>query len=49
MRKRISLANLIKSGSLKGNSKRWAMKVETLHSYKISSLKINYSNKPMWK
>ena len=49
MRKRISLANLIKSGSLKGNSKRWAMKVETLHSYKISSLKIKNSNKPMWK
>ena len=49
MRKRISLSNLIMSGSLKGNTKMWAMKLERLHSYKISSLKINSSNKPMWK
>ncbi len=49
MRKRISLSNLIKSGGLKGNSKRWAMKVEKLHRYKISSLKNNHSNIPMWK
>ena len=49
MRKRISLSNLIKSGSIKGNSKKWAMKVETLHCYKATSLKINNSNKPMWK
>ncbi len=49
MRKRISLTNLIKSGSLKGNSKKFAIKVETLHSYKISSLKNNPLNKPMWK
>ncbi len=49
MRKRISLSNLIKSGSIKGNSKKWAMKVETLHCYKPTSLKINNSNKPMWK
>ncbi len=48
IRKRISLSNLIMSGSLKGNSKRWAMKVESLHSYKISSLKNSHSNKPMW-
>ena len=44
MRKRISLTNLIKSGSIKGNSKNWAMKVETLHCYKPNSLKSNQSN-----
>ena len=49
MRKRISLSNLIKSGSIKGNSKKWAMKVETLHFYKPSSLKNNHTNEPMWK
>ena len=49
MRKRISLSNLINNGSIKGNSKKWAMKVETLHCYKPTSLKINNSNKPMWK
>ena len=48
IRKRISLFNLIKSGSLKGNTKKWAMKVETLHSYKLSSVNLNHSNKPMW-
>ena len=49
MRKRISLSNLIKSGSIKGNSKKWAMKVETLHFYKQISLKSNHTNEPMWK
>ena len=34
IRKRIPLKNLIKSKSLKGNSKKWALKVETLHSYR---------------
>ncbi len=49
MRKRISLSNLIKSGSLKGNSKKWAIKVERLHSYKPISFKSNHLNEPMWK
>jgi len=48
-RKRISLSNLIKSGGLKGNSKKWAIEVETLHSYKSNSLKSNLINEPMWK
>ena len=33
VRKRISLINLIKNDSLKGNSKKWAIKVENLHTY----------------
>ena len=49
VRKRISLTNLIKSKSLKGNSKKWAIKVETLHTYVPNSLKIEKLNDPMWK
>ena len=49
IRKRISLTKLIKSESLKGNSKKWAIKVETLHTYVPNSLKIEKLNDPMWK
>ena len=49
VRKRISLNNLIKSESLKGNSKKWAVKVETLHTYEPNSLMIEKLNDPMWK
>ena len=49
MRKRIALTNLIKSGILKGNSKKWAMEVETLHKYVPNSQSIEKINEPMWK
>ena len=49
VRKRISLTNLIESGVLKGNSKKWALKVENLHSYVPNSLKLDKLNEPMWK
>ena len=49
VRKRISLTNLIKSESLKGNSKKWAIKVESLHTYIPSSIRIEKQNDPMWK
>ena len=49
VRKRISLTNLIKSKSLKGNSQKWAIKVETLHTYVPNSLRIDKQNDPMWK
>ena len=49
VRKRIFLSNLIKSGVLKGNSKKWAKKIEKLHSYAPSSPKIEKINDPMWK
>ena len=49
VRKRISLTNLIKSESLKGNSKKWAIKVESLHTYIPSSILIEKQNDPMWK
>ena len=48
VRKRIPLTNLIESESLKGNSKKWAIKIETLHTYVPSSLGIEKSNEPMW-
>ena len=49
VRKRISLTNLIKSESLIGNSKKWAIKVESLHTYIPSSIRIEKQNDPMWK
>ena len=48
VRKRIPLTNLIESESLKGNSKKWAIKIETLHTYLPSSLRIEKLNDPMW-
>ena len=49
VRKRIPLTNLIKSESLKGNSKKWAIKVENLHTYTPNSLRNERINDPMWK
>ena len=49
VRKRITLTNLIKSQSLKGNTKKWATKVETLHTYEPNSHRLENLNEPMWK
>ena len=49
LRKRISLKNLIESEILKGNSKKWAIEVETLHNYVPNSLTTEKLNEPMWK
>ena len=49
VRKRISLTTLIKSESLRGNSKKWAIKIETLHNYMPNPLSIEKLNDPMWK
>ena len=49
VRKRISLSNLIKSGSLKGKSKKWALKVEYLHTYAPNSFRNEKLNDPMWR
>ena len=48
VRKRISLTNLIKSESLKGKSKKWAIKVEKLHTYVQNSFRHEKLNAPMW-
>ncbi len=49
VRKRISLTNLIKSESLRGNSKKWAIEIETLHTYVPNSHRVEKLNEPMWK
>ena len=49
IRKRTSLINLIESESIKGNSKKWAIKIESLHNYKPNLIKKNITNEPMWK
>ena len=49
IRKRISLTNLINSKTLKGKSKKWAMKVETLHTYVPNTIRAEKFNDPMWK
>ena len=49
IRKRIPLTNLIESESLKGNSKKWAEEVETLHNYIPCSYRSERINDPMWK
>ena len=48
VRERIPLTNLIENDSLKGNYKKWAIKIETLHTYVPSSLGIEKFNDPMW-
>ena len=49
VRKRIPLTNLTERGILKGNSKKWAIKVETLHTYLPNSPSTKKTNDPMWK
>ena len=49
IRQRLSLNNLIKSESIKGDSKKWAMEIENLHNYKPNSINKNSLNEPMWK
>ena len=48
IRQRLSLSNLITSNSLKGDSKKWALIIESLHNYTPNSIKKNISNEPMW-
>tara|TARA_Y100000991_G_C21848276_1_gene295489 strand:+ start:179 stop:682 length:504 start_codon:yes stop_codon:yes gene_type:complete len=49
IRSRVSLTNLIKSNSIKGDSKKWAIEIENLHNYRPYIVKNNSSNEPMWK
>ena len=49
IRKRVSLSTLIKSESIKGDSKKFAVEIENLHKYQPNSLKNQGSNEPMWK
>ncbi len=49
IRRRVSLSNLIKSESIKGDSKKFAMEIENLHKYQPNSIINKDSNEPMWK
>ena len=49
IRKRVSLSNLIKSKSIKGDSKKFAMEIENLHKFQPNLIKKNSSNEPMWR
>ena len=49
IRRKVSLSNLIKSESIKGDSKKFAMEIENLHKYQPNTIKNKVSNEPMWK
>ena len=49
IRQKISLTNLIKGKTIKGDSKKWALKVENLHNYKPISHENENTKDPMWK
>ena len=49
IRRRVALTNLINSDSIKGDSKKWALQIEDLHTYKPNSTENKISNAPMWK
>ncbi len=49
IRRKISLTNLIKSKSLKGNSRKFALKIENLHCYMPNTSRSENTNEPMWK
>ena len=49
IRRRVSLKNLINSDAIKGNSKKLALEIESLHTYNPNSINNNITNEPMWK
>ena len=49
IRRRVSLLNIINNESIKGDSKKWALEIENLHSYRPNSIKSNFPYEPMWK
>ena len=49
IRRRVSLSNLIKSESIKGDSKKFAIEIENLHKYQPNTTINKGLNEPMWK
>ena len=49
IRRRVPLTNLIESESIKGDTKKLALEIENLHSYKPNSIEKIIKNDPMWK
>ena len=48
IRRRVSLTNIINSDSIKGDSKKWALDIEELHTYRPNSIENKTKNEPMW-
>ena len=49
IRRRVSLTNLIDSESIKGDTKKWALDIENLHTYEPNSIENNIKKDPMWR
>ena len=49
IRRRVPLTNLINSKGIRGDSKKWALQIEELHTFKPNSIEKNITNDPMWK
>ena len=49
IRRRVPLTNLINSKGIRGDSKKWALQIEDLHTFKPNSIGNNITNDPMWK
>ena len=49
IRRRVPLTNLIETDSIKGDTKKLALEIENLHTYKPNSVEKNTKNEPMWK
>ena len=49
IRRRVPLTNLIDSESIKGDTKKWALDIENLHTYEPNSIENNIKNEPMWR
>ena len=49
IRRRLPLTNLINSKGIRGDSKKWALQIEELHTFKPNSIEKNITNDPMWK
>ncbi len=49
IRRRISLTNIINSDSIKGDSKKWALDIEELHTYRPNSIQRYTKKDPMWR
>ena len=49
IRRRVPLTNLINSKGIKGDSKKWALQIEDLHTFKPNTIVNNIKIDPMWK
>ena len=48
IRQTVPLTNLINSDSIRGDTKKLALEIEKLHTYRPNSIENNFKNEPMW-